>query len=187
MGMINNDVGNPVKPEHRAIKTQDIIKTLLEFYKSESKYKEVLFFDELRVGTGFGNGSEQRIDGWAINLYPSKGYHTVAYEIKVSRHDFQRELKNPLKRRQALLVSKQFYFITPEGLLKPEEIPIECGLKEVFWNSHLQKLEIRTVLDAPLRDISPPSWRFLASIARRIEKLDSLTVADLAVSQNIDD
>ncbi len=55
--------------------------------------REWAFFDELRAGTGYKNirkgmNPEQRFDAWAINLYPSKGHMTIAYEVKVSRSDF---------------------------------------------------------------------------------------------------
>lgn len=161
------DIEQTTLPGMPVITTQVILKTLREYYSSVNG---VLFFDELKVGTGNGRDAQQAIDAWVLNTYPSQGYHTTGYEIKVSRSDFLREIKNPLKRRQALLVSKEFYFIAPEGLIKPHEIPIECGLKEIYWHAELQKLIIKTTVRAPERDISPPSWRFLASIARRADK-----------------
>jgi hypothetical protein len=45
--------------------------------------------------------------------------------------DFLCEIKQPLKRRIGLRYSNEFYFVTPAGLLKTSELPIECGLVEV--------------------------------------------------------
>jgi len=47
----------------------------------------------------------------------------VCYEVKTSRGDFLSELKQPLKRRLGMRYSNEFYFVTPAGLVKAEEIP----------------------------------------------------------------
>ena len=148
--------------------SQDIIKALRARHGAAGR--EWAFFDELRAGTGYKNrrkgfNPEQRFDAWAINLYPSKDHLAIAYEIKVSRSDFLHELKHPEKRKQALSVSNEFYFVTPKGLVKKEEIPPECGLIEVSPD-----LSSRIVLRAPYRKGKELSWNFLASIARRAVK-----------------
>lgn len=154
------------------MKAQDIVNALRE--KHASNYgREWAFFDELRVGTGYryydsekGDyepyNPEQRIDAWAINLFRSKNFERIAYEVKVSRSDFLSEIRNPDKRRQALELSNRFYFVTPKGLLKKEEIPGECGLMEVNEDGKL-----KTVKKAPLRETDGLVWQFLCSIARR--------------------
>jgi hypothetical protein len=91
---------------------------------------EWLFFRELRVGTGRRNGNLQRLDGFALNSLPHTGMKRVCYEVKISRGDFLAELKHPLKRRIGMRYSNEFYFVTPGGLVQPEELPVECGLVE---------------------------------------------------------
>lgn len=120
------------------------------------------FFEELRIGGGFGKDSEQRFDAWAICYYPSKRNVTTCFEVKVSKADFMSEIRNPKKRRAGLRLSNEFYFVTPEKMLKVEDIPVECGLMEI---TELGK--IREVIPAPFRDIEPPTWLFMASVARR--------------------
>lgn len=147
----------------------DIIKALRKRHGN----REWAFFPELRVGTGYqtrrlakqGINPEQRLDAFAFNLYPSKKHMRITYEIKVSRSDFLHELKNPMKRKQGLELSNEFYFVTPVGLVKPEEIPTECGLIEVYDN-----LNSRIKVRAPRRKGTEPSWNFIASIARRVQK-----------------
>jgi hypothetical protein len=122
------------------------------------------FFSELRCGTGYTGRAdvEQRLDAFAVNLWPSERYERIAYEVKVSRSDFQAEVKHPLKRRRALLLSNLFYFATPKGLLKPKEIPPEAGLIEVD-----EAGECHITVPSPWRDTPPPTWAFLASVARQ--------------------
>ena len=136
------------------------------------------FFDELRLGTGFRRDSAQSVDAFAIALWPTDHWATYAYEIKVTRADFLRELKHPLKRRPALRFSNLFWFATPEGLVKPEEVPIECGLLEVRRNEkpllgdHDQLWKSHVVVPAPWRDVPPPTWNLFASVARRVQRLE---------------
>src|SRR5215831_5750364 len=91
---------------------------------------EWLFFRELRVGTGRQNGSEQRLDAFALNTLPHTAMKRVCYEVKVSRSDFLVELKRPLKRRVGMRYSNEFYFVAPAGLIALSEVPSECGLIE---------------------------------------------------------
>ncbi|MFX3631873.1 MAG: hypothetical protein ACE3L7_07310 [Candidatus Pristimantibacillus sp.] len=138
--------------------------------------REWAFFDELRAGTGYKNirkgmNPEQRFDAWAINLYPSKGHMTIAYEVKVSRSDFLHEIANPTKREQALQHSNEFYFAVPAGLVRPDEIPEECGL--LYVN---EDLTTKVIKKAPYRDEVLLTWGLLASIARRAVKQDMKAV-----------
>lgn len=148
-------------------------KTILKALRRRHPEKEWAFFEELRAGTGYkevtkGINPQQRFDAWAINLYPSKKFLRIAYEIKVSRSDFLREIKHPEKRTQALQLSNQFYFVAPVGLIKPDELPPEAGLIEVE-----NEWESRHTVAAPIREASGPTWQFFASIARRMQSLES--------------
>lgn len=121
---------------------------------------------ELRLGTGYGGyWTETKIDAFALNCYPSKGNHKIAYEIKRTRTDFLSELKKPLKRHPALMFSNQFFFATPESLIKVKELPQEAGLVEIDaqGNYHIK-------VKAPYREAYPPVWPLLASIARRLDR-----------------
>ncbi len=145
---------------------------------------EWLFLRELRVGTGFRNSSSQRLDAFALNCLPHLAMKRVCYEIKISRADFLNELKHPLKRRIGLRYSNEFYFVTPPGLLKPDEIPVECGLMEIgqadraarsamllnqatgcFLDPDCQDF-CRVVIPAPWRDTPGPTWQFAAAMLR---------------------
>ena len=128
-----------------------------------------LFIPNLRMGTGFGgfydHTVEQSIDAWAMATWPSLRFKKVAYEVKVSRHDFFREMANPEKRQAALSVSNRFYFAVPESLVSPAEIPADAGLV------YVGDRQCKVIKEAPWRDGPAPSWTFIASVARRLQKV----------------
>lgn len=121
-----------------------------------------IYLEELANATG--SMATGRIDAWAMNLWPSKKLERLAFEIKISRSDFLREIKQPSKRKAGLLASNEFYFVTPSGLLKKEEIPVECGLMEFNAAG-----EMFVKLAAPWRDTDRPSWLQVAAINRAMQ------------------
>ena len=155
--------------------TKDILAFLEDYY---SDARQFAFFKELRIGTGYRkynrksgiyeeDNPEQRIDAWIINCYESKKFEKIAFEIKVSRSDFLHEIKNPQKRKQAMKVCNLFYFVAPKGLIKVDEVPDDCGLIEISESGRFNWTK-----KVPWRDTEPPSWKFIASLARRVTKLD---------------
>lgn len=124
-----------------------------------------LLFFELYTMTGFSRGNPQRIDAFHLSDVPSKNYARTAYEIKVSKRDFLGEVAQPNKRRAALMFSNQFYFLTPKGLVDRAMVPIECGLIEVD-----EDVKSVTVIKAPWRDTSPPTWALATSMARHLAR-----------------
>lgn len=184
----------PEKPER--IETHHIINMLEARYNPLDRRGEWAGFAEVSDGTG--GKKTGGIDFWAINCW--SGNTRFAYEIKVSRADFLKEMKSPAKRRKALLISNHYFFIAPKGMLKTEEIPPECGLKEVEWVSNESEvndairrnkdrdergwvghvtvpelglyLKSTLKLDSPYRDSIPPSWNFVASLFRRMTEME---------------
>jgi len=150
----------------------DVLAALRRRHEDRSRW---VYVEELRVGTGYNNWDrsdpwrmcwEQRIDAWAMAVWPSDKFERVAYEVKVHRSDFLRELANPQKREGGLLVSNRFYFVAPDGVVQTEELPEGCGLIVVKWRrSHN---EARVAVQAPWRDCEMP-LRFVASLARRLQ------------------
>jgi len=124
---------------------------------------EVVVFNEFRVEGGYGYVSEKYIDLLVLYCHASKRYERAAYEVKVSRRDFNRELRKPLKRWVGMLFTNRFYFAAPEGLIKRSEVPDDCGLVEVD-ESGAAKVSIK----APWRESRQPTWPFVVSLARRV-------------------
>jgi len=122
------------------------------------------------TGGGFRRSGGYRtvrfVDFLAVNLWPSKGIskspRVVAYEIKVSRSDFFREIQDPSKRAQAMAMSSEFVFAVPSGLVKKDEVPEGCGLLYATTAGLRQ-------MKAP-RQKKPDDWdwNLICSLARRV-------------------
>lgn len=77
-------------------------------------------------------GGGRRIDLFLVRAWSGRpGHQRHAIEVKVSRTDLRKELDAPEKRREFVEHSHRFYFATPPGLFKEDELPPECGLYEV--------------------------------------------------------
>jgi hypothetical protein len=134
----------------------------------QARYSEPwLCFPQFRPGTGASSWADKAWDLFAFNPWPSGGYERHVVEVKVSRGDFLREIKDPLKRRAGLFYSTQFWFAAPVGVVQSvEEIPIHCGLYELDRDEF--GLPVVSVgLQAPALPAMPPTWSFLAAAARR--------------------
>ena len=116
------------------------------------------WFPQLRVGCGQGDDGERTMDLWGISS--KRPYPHIAVEIKTSRGDFTRELRSPLKHRRARLFANLFYFATPQGLLTAADLPPWAGLIEVSNKAII-------AIPAPWFDSSPPTWSFVAHLARK--------------------
>lgn len=125
-------------------------------------HESSIMIPELRLGCGAGNGSERRIDMWALDANPAKSCTATAYEIKVSRSDFRRDLVDPLKQRGARLISDQFFYVAPRGLIRRDEVPDWTGLLEPSEYGYLHQ-----VVQAPIRSKDSPSWPLVVSLLRR--------------------
>lgn len=151
------------------------MKTIWSSLKERHKdYRQWIYFEECPVGTGW-KGSNY-IDAYAIAVWPSAANKRIAYEVKTSRSDFLREIKNPLKRRPAIYFSNEYYFVVPKGLVKEEEVPVDCGLIEFFDDGRLI-----TKVPAPQRESIRPTWNFAAALMRRLHERAEVAVRDYEV------
>lgn len=148
-------VDNEVNEATDANKTR----AMYELLKHRHPAPEWATFAELNIGTGSNGG--RWIDFYAMNCYPSKGNLKVAYEIKASRADFLREMKQPNKRAAAEKLADECYFVAPHGLIAADEIPEGWGL--IVMN----KGGLRMVKQAKQRRIETLPISFVLSIARR--------------------
>ena len=153
------------------VSSNDIIRALMAKFPHPKRQSGLnqdgnISFGELRIGTGYGKDAEQRIDFWTMHPLPSKGFVRQAFEVKVTRGDFLREMRQPRKRAYALLYSNEFYFAVPKGLIDPGELPPEAGLYE-YGRYADGEPHLYCTVAAPWRDTPPPSWRFFAAVTRR--------------------
>ena len=112
---------------------------ILAALRSKHESSEWAVFEELSSSVGY---SPRRIDLFAISCWASRGLMTISYEVKVSRQDFAKEMETPEKRASAESVSSEFWFVTPHGLVSPDEVPENCGLLYCNQNLTLSKKKI---------------------------------------------
>jgi len=134
-------------------------RVILELLRHRHSGLEWATFVELNEGTGSFGG--RRIDFFAFNLWPSKKYLKIAYEIKVSRSDFFKELDDPRKREPAERLANECYFATPVGMVQPDEVPEGWGLIEMIANG------LRIKKRAQQRQVDTLPMPFVASLARQ--------------------
>jgi hypothetical protein len=95
----------------------------------------------------------QRIDFVAVGTWPSTKYVVHGYEIKTSRADWLRELKDPLKSIDGRAKVDFWWLAAPAGTVKEGELPDGWGLIEVNGRgTHIR-------VEAPrLRPPLPKKW-----------------------------
>ena len=151
-------------------KTAFILRALKGYYTSWGRSRTNIIFPELRLGSGYCGVAQRRIDLFVISS--NAGNETTAFEIKVSKQDFKKDLNNNLKQRGARLYANKFYYVTPKGLLKPEDIPLWAGLMEIDIeaNKSSKYPTFSESVPAPLHSKAMPSWGLICSMTRHVNK-----------------
>ncbi len=103
-----------------------IIAMLRERFKvSAETYNEAVLLEQVPDGTGY---SQSRwIDAVVFQMWPSKGLRRLAFEVKVTRQDFTRELNNPIKHAWCKECFHEFWFVAPKDVIQLEELPDKVG------------------------------------------------------------
>lgn len=85
----------------------------------------------------------RRIDVAAFNLWGARKWRVEAYEIKVSRADWLRELSDHRKSEEWAAVVDGFYVVAPKGIVEREELPEGWGYIEATAKRLLLKVHAR--------------------------------------------
>ena len=103
---------------------------MLGALRERYSFPEWIFLTEVPDGTG-AMGS-RRADGFAFNLFPSKGFTKICFEIKASVSDLKRELEDGTKSNAVGQYANLFFLVCPENLWKSESIllPETWGILE---------------------------------------------------------
>lgn len=151
-------------------KTAFILRALKSYYTSWGRSRTNIIFPELRIGSGYCGVAQRRIDLFIISS--NAGNETTAFEIKASKQDFKKDLNNDLKQRGARLYANKFYYVTPKGLLKPEDIPLWAGLMEIDIeaNEDSKHPTFSEPIPASLHSKAMPSWGLICSMVRHVNK-----------------
>lgn len=102
----------------------DILRILSEKY-AEPEY---IVLTHVRSSTGFRDLEWRTADAMICSCWPSRGHEIWGVEVKVSRSDFLSEVKRPEKAEKIAQYCHRWYIATPDGLVKPSELPKGWGL-----------------------------------------------------------
>jgi hypothetical protein len=119
---------------------------------------EWTLMEEVAPATG---GGTRYADAVAMNLWRSRGHQVVGFEIKASRGDWLRELKQPEKAEDVYQYCDQWWIVAPRGIVKEGELPVSWGLFELRDSGVVQ------VKAAPKLEPDPLTREFIASMMRR--------------------
>lgn len=148
------------------MKSKELIRALNLMYP----LPDCAFIPEFRSGTGWGR--EQRADAIAMHCWPSKGFELIGFELKISRSDWLRELKQPSKTDHMRQFCDKWYLVVYDlKVIKyADELPKGWGLM------FLENGEIKTMIEAE-RELNPlkPDRLFTAALMRRATKNESLS------------
>jgi len=137
---------------------KDLITALRVKFGDSQRYA---LFEEVANGTGYGASSW--IDAILVRLWPSDGLLRSAFEIKVNRQNFLKELQNPTKNEWARRVCHEFWFVAPRDVIKEQELPEGAG----WMRPHGDKLAI---VRHAQRTKAQMGDEFVAAIARAAKK-----------------
>ncbi len=140
--------------------TSDDIKALLNEKYSDGDKCLIAF----EVNEGTGSNSGRRIDALSMELWPSKNYKIVGFEIKVSRSDWLNEMKQPEKSLAISRFCDEFYLVAPYGVLGIDELPKTWGYIQATSD------RIFTKIKAPKREAVAIERPFMASFVRSLTK-----------------
>lgn len=133
------------------------------------------FLTHVRSETG-ASGAGRTADAIAMQLWPSRGLELHGFEVKVTRSDLLRELKDPVKAEEIARYCHRWWLAVPRGLCDLGEVPPAWGLYEIDGRG------VSTTKPAePRSDVTPVGYSFLASLLRNGTRVDGLkTVLDRA-------
>lgn len=89
------------------------------------KHAKDVFVSECKDGPS-QFGGHRRLDGWVMERSWANP-RVIGYEVKISRSDFLQDDKW----QDYLGLCNQLYFVCPNGMIKPEEVPASVGLMYV--------------------------------------------------------
>lgn len=120
------------------------------------------------VGDSTGWDSHGFCDAIAVSCWKSAGrLEVLGFEIKASRGDWLRELKEPSKSGIFRRYCDRWYLVAGDrSIVKEGELPEGWGLMVPHGSGSTRTL--RAIVEAPLMTPEPPARGFLAALARRM-------------------
>lgn len=103
-------------------------------------------------------------DAMAFGCWRSVGIAVHGYEIKVARSDWLREIQDPEKAKEFSNRCNYWWIAAPEGIVKPEELPADWGLRIVTKTT--DGYSVRVKKGATFREVPNFDVAFVVALAR---------------------
>lgn len=127
-----------------------------------------------QVADGTGARQHRWADAVAMSVWPSRGYDIHGIEVKVSKYDWQNELKNPAKSAAVQQYCNRWWIATPDDtIISPGELPPTWG-----WMVCNAKGSMKVIREAPALTPKTVSVEFVASILRNVQKADENAIEE---------
>lgn len=124
------------------------------------------------VASTLGRGTARRADAVAMGPWSSVGLKLHGFELKVSRHDWVRELQDVEKAEAVGRFCDLWWVVAPPAVVKLEELPALWGLLEPSGNG----LKVRR--PATVRpNVEAVSRGFLAAVFRKVSEVSTVELA----------
>ena len=133
------------------------------------------FLPQLRNGTGYAKAA-RTADAIAMALWPSRGLEIVGFEVKVSRADWLRELRDAEKAEEFFAVCDRWYVAAPDDVVRADEVPPGWGWLAPLPSalsaaaSAIAKGAVKVMVEATRREGKDPDRLLLAAILRRVQE-----------------
>lgn len=150
---------------NRDIKAEDIYCLLANKYSDNRQYACAR---EVQEKTGW---AQRRLDFVAVDCFESNNLEIMAFEVKISKSDFRRELEDPTKHNIFFDDIDKYSIVAPDYVLDDMSIiPPKWGVYHVIRNVE-GNLELKTVrkplaLHDEQQRLRPVGRKFFASLFR---------------------
>ena len=106
------------------------------------------------------------MDGAAVGMWPSRGIRLEGFEVKVDRHDFLNEMKDPAKADETYRDCDCLWLAVVHGVCNLAEVPSAWGVVVAHDSG-----------PKPLNILRPPLWRATSNAFPRIVLVNLLRAA----------
>lgn len=163
--LIVADLFGDEKPTPPKVTERDVLAALRNRYAILSKDFRIRYAIAEHVQSSAGFDARRVCDFMALDLWPSKGLELHGHEVKVSRSDWLRELREPAKAEEFRRWCDRWWLVVPDlAIVKREELPAGWGLMVIRDGSP------RVTVPAPR--LTPKPWprTFTAAWSRAVQK-----------------
>lgn len=151
---------------------------VLAAVKTKFSAGEWAVFTHVRERTGYSDRGLRTADAVAVGVWPSTGQEVLGFEVKTSRADWLRELRDPAKAEGVYRYCDRWWLVTPEKCVSAGELPEGWGHMVVVPRG------LRVVVPAQELKPLPVTRGFLASLCRKaIEHIPDEVAARVAAAE----